>query len=159
MRFCPDRRQSIRNTDQLLLDERIALKSLPQTGGALANLFITESFGGWNGDGVAGGQQAGEECAESEERGGCEETACGKGALHPVGEDGAEKAIKCKTDDDARGRADKRDARSDPQDMRARRAERQADAELRSALRYAVSDDAEDADQREPERHGREDAK
>src|SRR5580658_8825991 len=43
--------------------------------------------------------------------------------------------------------------------MRAARAERQADAVLRSALRDAVSDDAEDADQREPERHGREDAK
>ena len=40
---------------------------------------------------MAGGQQAGEECAESEERGGCEETTRGKGALHPVGEDGAEK--------------------------------------------------------------------
>jgi hypothetical protein len=35
-------------------------------------LFVAESFGGWDGDGVAGGQQAGEECAESEERGGCE---------------------------------------------------------------------------------------
>ena len=122
-------------------------------------LLTAESFGGWNGDGVAGGQQAGEECAESEERGGCEQTAHGKGVLHPVGEDGAEKAIKGKTDDNARGRADERDARGDPQDVRARRAERQADAELRSALRDAVSDDAEDANQREPERHGREDAK
>ena len=108
---------------------------------------------------MAGGQQAGEECAESEERGGCEQTACGKGALHPVGEDGAEKAVKGKTDDNARGRADERDARGDPQDVRARCAERQADTELRSALRDAVSDDAEDADQRERERHGREDAK
>ena len=122
-------------------------------------LFIAESFGGWDGDGVAGGQQAGEECAESEERGGCEQTACGKGALHPVGEDRAKKAVEGKTDDNARGRADERDARGDPQDVRARRAERQADAELRSALRDAVSDDAEDADQRERERHGREDAK
>ena len=122
-------------------------------------LFIAESFGGWDGDGVACWQQAGEECAESEERGGCEQTACGKGVLHPVGEDGAEKAVKGKTDDNARGRADERDARGDPQDVRARRAERQADAELRSALRDAVSDDAEDADQRERERHGREDAK
>ena len=41
---------------------------------------MAESFGGWDGDGVAGGQQAGEECAESEEGGGCE-TACGKGTL------------------------------------------------------------------------------
>src|SRR5882757_2696903 len=122
-------------------------------------LFTAESFGGWDGDGVAGWQQAGEECAESEQRGGCEQTACGKGALHPVGEDGAEEAVKGKTDDDARGRADQRDARGDPQDVRARRAERQADAELRSALRDAVSDDAEDAGQRECERHGREDAK
>ena len=83
-------------------------------------LFIAESFGGWDGDGVAGGQQAGEECAESEERGGCEQTACGKGAVHPVGEDGAEKAVKGKTDDNARGPADERDARGDPQDLRAR---------------------------------------
>ena len=73
-------------------------------------LFIAESFGGWDGDGLAGGQQTGEECAESEERGGCEQTACGKGALHPVGEDGPEKAVKGKTDDNARGRADQRDA-------------------------------------------------
>ncbi len=115
-------------------------------------LFRAESFGGWDGDGVAGGQQAGEECAESEERGGCEQTACGKGALHPVGEEGAEKAVKGKPDDNARGRADERDARGDPQDVRARRAERQADAELRSALRDAVSDDAEDADQRSRDR-------
>src|SRR5271167_2041325 len=122
-------------------------------------LFIAESFGGWDADGVACWQQAGEECAESEERGGCEQTTCGKGALHPVGEDGAEKAVKCKTDDDARGRADERDARSDPQDLRARGAQRQSDAELSSALRDAVSDNAEDANQREPERHGREDAK
>src|SRR5580693_8039087 len=94
-------------------------------------LLIAESFGGRDGDGVAGGQQA--------------------------GEDGAEKAIKGKTDDNARGRADERDARRDPQNLRARRSERQADAEFRSALRDAVSDDAEDADQRE--RHGGEDAK
>lgn len=32
---------------------------------------MAESFGGWDGDGVAGGQQAGEECAESEEGGDC----------------------------------------------------------------------------------------
>src|SRR5580658_7076261 len=122
-------------------------------------LFIAKSFSGWDGDGVAGGQQAGEECAESEQRGSCEETACGKAALHPVGEDGAEKAVKRKTDDNAHGSADERDARRDPQDMRTRRAERQADPKLRSALRDAVSDDAEDAGQRERERHGREDAK
>ena len=66
----------------------------PRSGQMGHALFIAESFGGWDGDGVAGGQQAGEECAESEERGGCEQTACGKGALHPVGEDGAEKAVK-----------------------------------------------------------------
>ena len=98
-------------------------------------LFIAESFGGWDGDGVAGGQQASKERAESEERSGCKQTACGKGALHPVGEDGTEKAVKGKTDDNARGRADERDARGDPQDVRARRAQRQADAELRSAGR------------------------
>jgi hypothetical protein len=39
-----------------------------------------------------------------------------KGALHPVGEDGAEKAVNGNTDDNARSRADERDARSDPQD-------------------------------------------
>ena len=55
--------------------------------------------------------------------------------------------------------ADQRDAHGDPQDVRARSAERIADAELRRALRYAVSYDAEDANQREPERHGGEDAK
>src|SRR5215472_5403834 len=122
-------------------------------------LFMAESFGGWDGGGVASGQQAGEECAESEEGSGCEQTACGKGALHPVGEDGAEKAVKSKTDDNASGCADERDACGDPQDVRAQRAERQADAKLGSALRDAVSDDAEDADQRERKRHGREDAK
>src|SRR3984957_14983799 len=73
-----------------------------------------------------------------------------------MGEDGAEKAVKGKADNNARGRADERDARGDPQDVRARRAERQADAELRSAPRDGVSDDAEDAHQRERERHGRE---
>ena len=69
-------------------------------------LFIAERFGGWDGDGVTGRQQAGKECAESEEPSGCEQTACGKGALHPVGENRAEKAIQCNTDDNARGRAD-----------------------------------------------------
>jgi hypothetical protein len=44
---------------------------------------------------------AGEECAESEERGVGEETTRGKGALHPVGEDGAEKAVNGNTDDHA----------------------------------------------------------
>jgi hypothetical protein len=38
--------------------------------------------------------------------------------------------------------------RRDPQDVRSRRAERQADTELGSALRNAVNDDTEDADQR-----------
>ena len=75
-------------------------------------LFIPESFSGWDADGVACRQQAGEECAESEERGGCEETTRGKGALHPVGEDGAEKAIKGETDDNACGRAYERGAPS-----------------------------------------------
>jgi hypothetical protein len=77
--------------------------------------FIAQSFGGRDGYGVAGGHQAGEECAESEECGGCEQTPPGKGALHPVGEDGAEKAVKRQTDDNARGRADERDARGSPQ--------------------------------------------
>jgi len=75
----------------------------PRSGQMGYALFIPESFSRWDADGVAGWQQAGEECAESEERGGYEETTRGKGALHPVGEDGAEKAIKCKTDDDACG--------------------------------------------------------
>lgn len=87
---------------------------------------------------MAGGQQAGEEGAQSEERGRSEQTACCKGALHPVGKDGAEKAVKRHTDDNARGRADERDTRGDPQDVRVRRTERQADAELRSALRDAI---------------------
>jgi hypothetical protein len=108
---------------------------------------------------MAGGQQAGEQRAESEQRGGGEETPDGKGVLHPVGEDGAEKAIQRKTDDNARGRADERDARCDPKNVCARRAERQADSELRAALRDAVSDDTEDADKCERERHGGEDAK
>ena len=43
--------------------------------------------------------------------------------------------------------------------MRSRRAERHADAELRSAPRDAISDDAAYADQRERKRHGGEDAK
>jgi hypothetical protein len=89
-------------------------------------LFIAESFGGCNGGGVAGGQQAGEECADGEQRGGRDQTARGKGALHLVGEDDAEKAVKGKTGDNARARADQCDARGDPQDMRARRAKRQA---------------------------------
>jgi hypothetical protein len=122
-------------------------------------LFIAESFGGWDGDGVAGGQQAGEDGAESEERGGYEQTACGKGVLHPVGEDAAEQAVTGKTDDNAPGRADERDTRGDPQDVRARRAKRQADAKLRSALRDAVSYEAEDADQSERQRQSREEAK
>jgi hypothetical protein len=79
-------------------------------------LFITESFGGWDGEIVAGGQKAGEECAESEERGGCEQTACGKGALHLVGEDGAEKAVKGKTDDNARGEIARRESAIDDRD-------------------------------------------
>jgi hypothetical protein len=41
-------------------------------------LFIPESFSRWDADGVACWQQAGEECAESEKRGGCEETTRGK---------------------------------------------------------------------------------
>jgi len=84
---------------------------------------------------MAGGQQAGEECAESHERGGGEQSASGKGVLHPVGENGVEKAVKEKSYDDACRRADERDTRGYPKNMRARRAERQADAKLRSALR------------------------
>src|ERR1700722_13356391 len=83
-------------------------------------LFTAESFGGRNGDGVACGQEAGEERAESEQRGGCEQTACSKGVLHPVGEHGAEKAVKGKTDHNARESAGKRNARGNPQDMRSR---------------------------------------
>src|SRR3984957_16120467 len=102
---------------------------------AKSPLFRAESIGGWDGDGVEGGQQAGEERAESEQRGGGEKTACGKGVLHPVGEDGAEKAVKGKTDDDAGSRADEGDSPGGPQNLRAGRAKGQADAELRSALR------------------------
>src|SRR5580698_2150289 len=126
---------------------------------AKSSLFRAESIGGWDGDGVEGGQQAGEERAESEQRGGGEEIARGKGTLHPVREDGAEKAVKGKTGDNAHGRADERDVGGDPQHVRAGRAEGQADAELRSALRHAVGDDAEYADQRERQRHGRPEAK
>ena len=108
---------------------------------------------------MARGQQAGEECAESKERGGSEQTTCGKGALHPVGENRAKKTSHGEAENHAHGHADQRDARGDPQHMRARRAQRQADAKLRRALRDAVRDEAEDADQREPERHGRKDAK
>src|SRR5450432_3677414 len=131
----------------------------PGSGQIERALFIAESYGGCDGDGVAGGQQAGEECTDAEERGGCEQTGCGKRVLHPVGENGTEKAVHGKTYDNACGRADERDARGDPQNVLARRAERQANAELRSALSNAVSDDAEDANQRERKRHGREDAK
>src|ERR1700745_2761746 len=119
-------------------------------------LFIAESFGGLDRDSMAGGQQAGEECAESEESGGCEQTACSKGALHPVREEGAQKAVKRETHDHARGRAYDCEACCNPQHMRARRAKGQTHAEFRSALGDAVGDDAEDTDQREPERHGRE---
>src|SRR5262249_44669655 len=132
------------------------VKPSGQTGHAL---FIAESFRGWDGGCMAGGEQARDECAESEEGGGCDQTACGKDVLHPVGENPAEKAVKAKTDDNSRGRADERDARGDPEDVCAGRPEREADSELRSALRNAVSDEAEDADQRKRERHGREDAK
>ena len=66
---------------------------------------------------MPGGQEAGEECAESEQRSGCEQTACSKGVLHPVGEHGTEKAVKGKTDDNSREGADERDARGDPQDV------------------------------------------
>src|SRR5204862_6881807 len=87
----------------------------PRSGQMEHALFIAKSFSGCDPDDVAGGQKAGEECAESEERRGCEQTACGKGALRPVVEDCAEEAVKGKTDDDDRGRADERDARTDPQ--------------------------------------------
>src|SRR5271157_2210277 len=73
-------------------------RGAPRSGQMGHALFIAESFSGWDADGVACWQQAGEECAESEERGGCEETTRGKGALHPVGEDGAEKAVNGNTD-------------------------------------------------------------
>jgi hypothetical protein len=52
----------------------------------------------------AGNRQARSEL-RAKERGGSEQTACGKGALHPVGEDGAEKAVEGKTDDNAGCRA------------------------------------------------------
>ena len=67
---------------------------------------MAESFGGRDGDGVARWQQASDECAESEEHGGCQQTACGKGTLHPVGEDYAKKTVKAKTYDDAHCCAD-----------------------------------------------------
>ncbi len=104
-------------------------------------------------------QQAGDEGAEGEERRSREQATCGKGVLHPVGKDGTEKAVKSKTGDNAHGHADERDARRHPQNVSPRRAKRQADAELRSAPRDAVSNDAKDTDQRKRERHGREDAK
>lgn len=44
--------------------------------------------GGW--------RKAGKQCAQTEERGGCDQTACGKSISHPVGEDGAAKAVHSK---------------------------------------------------------------
>ena len=72
------------------IDSRAGCPRSDQIGNAL---LIAQSFGGRDRDSVARGQQAGEECAESEERGGCEETAYGEGALHPVGENRAKKAV------------------------------------------------------------------
>src|SRR6185437_13958040 len=69
-----------------------------------------------------------------------------------------EDAVECETCCDADGGADERDAGGNPQHMGARCTESEADAELRGALCDAVSDDAEDADQRENKRHGGEDA-
>jgi hypothetical protein len=80
-------------------------------------LFIAESFGRCDRYSVAGGQQTGEERAQSEKSGGGEEIAGGKGALHPVGENRAKKAVHGEAEDHARGRADQRDARGDPQDI------------------------------------------
>ena len=104
----PDSRQHARTRQGVLW-----LEWLRQGTRALVKwptLFIAESLGGWDGDGVAGGQQAGEQCAKREESGGCEQTACTKGALHPVREEGAQKAVKRETDNHARGRAYKCDA-------------------------------------------------
>ena len=86
-------------------------------------LFIAESCGGWDGDGVAG-NASGEECAEIEERGGCDQTWLRQHRLHPVGEDGPERAVKRETDDNARRRADESDARRDPEDVHSRCAAR-----------------------------------
>jgi hypothetical protein len=55
--------------------------------------FIAESFSGRDGYGPASAQKTGYECAESEERGGCKQTSCGKSASHPVGEDDAKKTV------------------------------------------------------------------
>jgi hypothetical protein len=102
-------------------------------------LFIAESFGGCNGEGVAGGQQAGEERAESEQRCGGAETPNGKGALHRVGENRAKKAVDCEAEDHARSRADQRAARGDPQDMRgAPSARRTPNSVVRCATLYAT---------------------
>jgi hypothetical protein len=124
-------------------------------GGAL---FVAESFGWRDSRSAAGGQCAGEERADSEERSGEEQTPCGEGALHPAGEDDAKEAVECEAGRDADGGADERDAGGNPQHMHAGCTERKAHAELGSALRDAVSDDAEDADQSKDKSHGGEDA-
>jgi hypothetical protein len=126
---------------------------MPET----ASSFVAQRFGGRDGGGSPRGQCAGEECAEGEQRGGGEQTVCGEGAVHPVCEKLAQKRIDGESENDADGGADERDASGNPQNMRTRRAEGEADAELRRALRDAVGNDAEDADQGKDERHGGED--
>jgi hypothetical protein len=73
------RRAGVQKLHGLLLSfvaraESLALKRLQHWAPARwsngPRFIHAESFGGWDGDGVAGGQQAGEECCESEERGG-----------------------------------------------------------------------------------------
>ena len=82
------------------------------------------------------------------------ESCCGEGVVHPCGEELAEEGIEREAGCYSNGRADERDARGDPEYMHARRAECEADTELRGALRDAVGDDAEDADESEREGHG-----
>src|SRR5580698_4906520 len=63
-------------------------------------LLTSQSFSRWHADGVACRQQAGKKRAKSEQRSGYEEAPRAKFALHPVREDGAEKAVNRNTHDD-----------------------------------------------------------
>jgi hypothetical protein len=85
-------------------------------------LLTSQSFSRWHTDGVACRQQAGKKRAKSEQRSGYEEAPRAKFALHPVREDGAEKAVNRNTHDDPRRYTNQRDPRGNPQHMSARRA-------------------------------------
>ncbi len=102
---------------------------------------------------MAGGQCAGEKRTDGEECGGGEQFCCSVVAVHPVREQFAEECVEGESDDYADCCADECDACGDPEDMGASRAESEANTELGGALRDAVGDDTEDADEGERERH------